>query len=133
MIERVLLSAIAVTTTWTTAPCRAWNGPGGPKVLFIGIDGLRAGAIKAAKTPNLDGLIENGCMTEAALAGRSCRVAVGDAMIGEDAEQAGIVRDETPAPVEGLLVEPGTPITVRIGELPPPPPSTTTTTTTTVP
>ena len=70
---------------------------------------------------------------EGVLAGLKLSIVFGAPILVEDAEQAGIVLEQTPAPVEGLLVEPGTPITVRIGELPPPPPSTTTTTTTTVP
>ncbi len=68
---------------------------------------------------------------EGILAGLKLSIVFGAPILVEDAEQAGIVLEQTPAPVEGLLVEPGTPITVRIGELPPPPPSTTTTTTTT--
>lgn len=66
---------------------------------------------------------------EGVLAGLKLSIVFGAPILVEDAEQAGIVLEQAPAAVEGLLVEPGTPITVRIGELPPPPPSTTTTTT----
>jgi Type I phosphodiesterase / nucleotide pyrophosphatase len=40
-----------------------------PRVLIIGIDGLRAPALEAAHTPNLDALIADGCYTDQARTG----------------------------------------------------------------
>ena len=40
-----------------------------PKVLIIGIDGLRAPAFEVAQTPNLDALIADGCYTDQARTG----------------------------------------------------------------
>ncbi len=59
---------------------------------------------------------------EGILADLQLTIVVGAPITVEDAAQAGRVVEQTPQPVEGLLVEPGTPIRVRIGELAPPPP-----------
>ena len=57
---------------------------------------------------------------EEIVTGLELSIVIGAPIVVEDAGQAGIVLEQTPEPVEGLLVEPGTPIRVRIGELAPP-------------
>ncbi len=61
----VAIGAVALASVMATAT-RA--GDLTPKVLLVGIDGLRADAMLAAEAPNLDALIADGCWTDRAWA-----------------------------------------------------------------
>ncbi len=70
-----LLSGVAVAgprqTVTTSAPPSAFAERGfepAPKVLLIGLDGVRPDALAAANTPQLDALIEKGAYSDQALA-----------------------------------------------------------------
>lgn len=61
MIKKLLTGALLIGSTVTVS---AQTGtPKKPKVLFIGIDGVRADALQQANTPNIDTLMAHGLYT----------------------------------------------------------------------
>ncbi|WP_436717171.1 alkaline phosphatase family protein [Roseiconus lacunae] len=62
MTTRTVLSALALFV-FVGTPSIAQDAPKS-RVLVIGVDGVRADALKAAKTPAIDALIENGIFAE---------------------------------------------------------------------
>ncbi|MEW4489409.1 alkaline phosphatase family protein [Thalassoglobus sp. JC818] len=61
---RYLLSVFLIATIVLPAVLSADDQVPTRRALLIGIDGLRADALKAAKTPHIDALIESGAFTE---------------------------------------------------------------------
>lgn len=60
MPPRFLTAALAVATLVLGAAAQTPV----PKVLVVGVDGLRPDAMAAARTPNIDALIAGGCYSD---------------------------------------------------------------------
>ncbi len=57
------LRFVTITLLLVAFPCHSiWAADPTPKVLVIGVDGCRPDALKAAKTPNIDALIQQGML-----------------------------------------------------------------------
>ncbi len=61
MTRQIVLLGTAAVLAATTPPALA-EGDRAPKVLLVGIDGLRSDAMVAARTPAIDALVADGCL-----------------------------------------------------------------------
>jgi predicted AlkP superfamily pyrophosphatase or phosphodiesterase len=90
-------SVLLVNCNSDKAPGTGAAASGTPKVLFIGIDGLRGDGIPASQTPHLDGLLDSGVWTLFASTQLAAATVSGPGwtsmLTGVDADKHGIVEN----------------------------------------